>query len=119
MKRKALLEFADKLAHSRRPFDMQNAQQCVTAYAVLLMDGPPGGVVRESITYFAEKFGVSHDIAHDINGGNGLSWDEMEWVTRKQAVAMLRRLARTGEVKFDKPTIPESVTRMTHRLAKM
>lgn len=100
MRRKALLEFADRLERSRRPFDMTNGCRCITAYAAAFDDAL---AAVHPVAYFAKKFDVSHKIACSINSGVGLTWDDVARITRKQAAATLRRLARTGKVKFDQP----------------
>lgn len=112
MRRKALLQFANKLAHSRRPFNLRSSEQCITAYAAYV-DSPRdpvewGSTAAYAVSRFAEKFKVPFETARRINIGDGLTWDEMAFVTRKMAAAMLRRLARTGKVEYDKPKIPES-----------
>lgn len=98
MLREKLLKFADYIERSPKVknFNLSHGCGCVTAQCAIRAGCKP--VYGQQV--FAETFHVSSDIAAQIYGGEGLSWNQMQVCTRKQAARMLRRLARTGAVKY-------------------
>lgn len=97
MKRKYLLEFADWLAKSRRPFSMGDSSKCVSAQACRFA-GKKSPAVFGSSSTLVRLFDLHPDVAHSIYSPSGeLNWDK---ITRGVAADMLRRLVRTGRVEF-------------------
>lgn len=104
MKRKALREFADYLERSRGPFTILDNQKCIAAYARKWAKQPQQAW-EAGWAILMYQFGLSGGVAIDLYVGQDtkrLLLDDGQWkrITRKVAVATLRRLARTGKVEF-------------------
>jgi hypothetical protein len=106
MKRKLLLEFADTLARSRRPFYLLDCEQCVSAHAVRFAIARGSQVHKGRSTGWKEDleriFGLTEDQAANLYSAPSIPISRFDKITRKVAVATLRHLAKTGKVEFER-----------------
>lgn len=98
MKRKKLLDFANWLANSRRKFDMNHACDCIAGQAEhwLRPRGSRGAVdgVPETLR---RAFDINPHQAEQVYAGPGFGQ-----AGRRVAVALLRFLAATGKVDWER-----------------
>lgn len=101
MKRKKLLQFADWLEKSRRPFDIASTCRCV-AYHAGVFDGDTmyGGCRPSRHIDLVHIFDMSHHNAEVVY--SGFNWGRARSITRKVAANMIRKLARTGSADWGK-----------------
>jgi len=92
MKRKKLLEFAVFLGHTRREFYMGNGCDCVSGHTQKFL----GRNVHDATQYTLQKaFDLTYEQAWALWGGPTSA-------TRKAATAVIRFLAKTGKVDWER-----------------
>lgn len=107
MKRKLLLRFADWLEASRTPFNITDAQKCVSQHALRFAEkfDLPGKSLRDwrmcgsNDTDLVRIFDMPDHEANLLYSA-GFDWAKGALITRKVAANVIRRLARTGKVRF-------------------
>lgn len=105
MKRKKLLQFADWLEKSRRPFDITSTCRCVAYQAgVFTGDTMYGGSHPSRPADLVHIFNMSYYNAAVIY--SGFNWGRARSITRKVAANMIRKLARTGHADWGKYNEP-------------
>lgn len=98
MKRRMLLDFTDWFEKNRRKYDQASIFDCIGAHAQAWKTGTPRGV---------SIFGGSHDLMElfDLTEDQAMelyypSEYQYRLIKRRHAVDTLRRLAKTGKVKW-------------------